>query len=151
METKEVKKEYEIVNVLESQYYLDAVDEFENEKHLTSFDSMEELDDHYIGWEFWIDCDYVCDNNEETRLAFVTDNESRQIIFRDSSDIINEEYAIEAYFNNDSSKLEEVEIEIEWEGTIRPVAKDIDKIDFLIKYRGWEWYWYHFQWYNLIK
>ncbi len=141
------------------------------------WERIDEEKENYYSWDFWTDTEYFQDNINLIRWNFYYDKDNQEIIInnwfqleRDENwrlDIDNEEiYTIEndEFINNrkmyekvfkafmfwDFSDVIETDyIDIEWDWSWASRYTNMDKPNFLIKYRWWQGYTYRIYEYDL--
>lgn len=128
-------------------YYLSNL--YNNDDEL---DELEDQKDEYYMGDFWYDSDIILSNKFDYQINFVKIDDE---IFLNTFDDINDfEYITELleYFSETSKEYFKETDYIKFEGNWSwfDIAKNTDKPDFVIKYRGWVWYTYRFYEYNLI-
>lgn len=149
----------------------------ENKHDFTEEDlwQIEEDKNSYYESNFWSDTEWLLDNTRSLRWNFYYDKENNEIIFHywvlkdknndevedivhtdeiDTDEELNNDYqkVFNAFIEKEYEGIKETDyIESEWNWDWNTTMKNTDKPDFVIKYRGWEWYSYWFFEYDLVK
>jgi len=136
-------------------------------------EKIEENKDTYYQWDFWDNTEYLQDNRSMIRWNFYWDKENNEIIINSwveleyedweyitISDITYDVYefntllykkVFKAFCLNDYSSVVETDyVDIVWDWSWNSKYTNLNKPDFVIKYRWWQGYTYSIYEYDLI-